>query len=228
MSMMQQLAFAFSAVPAYARDDFFVSGANREAYDWVHAWPNWPGHSLLLTGPAGSGKSHLAALWRTQARAEAIAPERIGHAPSELLMPGLAAHVDGIESADEAGLFHLLNYAAGAHKYLLLTARSTAAFTTPDLVSRLSALPRAQLLAPDDTLMSAVLAKQFADRQLSLSPAVLTFLAARMERSFAGAQRLAAALDEAAFARGRAITLPLAREVLERLHKSDEAHARHS
>ena len=63
--------------------------------------------------------------------------------------------------------------------------------------------------------------KQFADRQLRVDPDVLTFLLARMERSFAATSRLVAALDQAALAEKRRITVPLARRVLETLELGD-------
>jgi chromosomal replication initiation ATPase DnaA len=72
-------------------------------------------------------------------------------------------------------------------------------------------------LPPDETLIGAVLVKQFADRQIKVEAAVISFLVARMERSFEMAGRLVAALDAAALAEKRAITLPLATRVLERL-----------
>jgi chromosomal replication initiation ATPase DnaA len=71
------------------------------------------------------------------------------------------------------------------------------------------------LEAPDDALLEALLVKLFADRQLAVGEELLRYLLARMERSFAAARALVAALDRAALAEGRAVTIPLARRVLE-------------
>jgi chromosomal replication initiation ATPase DnaA len=87
----------------------------------------------------------------------------------------------------------------------------------PDLASRLGAAISVAVGAPDDALIGAVLVKHFADRQLTVDPAVVTFLLARMERSFATARKLTAALDGAALAAKRRITVPLARDVLRQL-----------
>ena len=35
----------------------------KRAYALIERWPDWPDAILLLTGPRGSGKSHLAAIW---------------------------------------------------------------------------------------------------------------------------------------------------------------------
>ena len=72
---------------------------------------------------------------------------------------------------DETALFHLLNLAREEAAYVLLTARTApAAWTirTPDLASRLKALPVVALAPPDDALLRAVLVKLFADRQLGV------------------------------------------------------------
>ena len=69
--------------------------------------------------------------------------------------------------------------------------------------------------APDDDLLSAVLLKQMADRQIMPSPETVAYLTARMERSFAAVQAIAEALDRASLAQKRAVTLALARQVLD-------------
>jgi len=70
------------------------------------------------------------------------------------------------------------------------------------------------LAAPDDALLGAVLVKLFADRQLVVSEEVIAYLLVHLERTFAAARRIVAALDRAALAARRRVTVPLAREVL--------------
>jgi chromosomal replication initiation ATPase DnaA len=71
------------------------------------------------------------------------------------------------------------------------------------------------LAAPDDALLASVLLKQFADRQLAVGEDVITYLLAHMERSFAAAGITVAALDRAALAAQRRVSLKLAREVMQ-------------
>jgi len=63
-------------------------------------------------------------------------------------------------------------------------------------------------------LLGAVIAKLFRDRQLEVAAEVVDYLLPRMERSLAAAQDLVAALDRAALAGRRPITVALARTVL--------------
>ena len=87
----------------------------------------------------------------------------------------------------------------------------------PDLRSRLAASPAVGVGVPDDALIGAVLVKMFSDRQLQVNQDVITYLLARMERSFAAARRIVAVLDTKALAAKRRITIPFAAHVLDGL-----------
>ncbi len=85
----------------------------------------------------------------------------------------------------------------------------------PDLASRLAALPVTILDMPDDMLLSSLLVKLFADRQLQVGPDVIRFLARRIERSCAAAEEAVDALDRLSLERKRPITQHLAAQLLE-------------
>lgn len=225
MSRMAQLPLALPHRPALGREDFLVAPSNEVAVAWIDRWPDWPAHGLALYGPSGSGKSHLAEVWRRVSGAVAlIAPDLSRRHPPELLGDASACALDEAEDAlstpeSEERLLHLINLLRERRGFLLLTARRAPArwrAVLPDLRSRLSAVPAAELAAPDDVLIEGVLVKLFADRQLRVAPEVVRFLAARIERSFAAARAAVAALDETALAGRREITVPLARELLRR------------
>lgn len=220
--MSRQLILDLPVRTARGRGDFFVSPANAVALAAVEA--PWPAGRLLLTGPEGSGKTHLAALWQADRPGTDWCD---GAALARADIPALAAAgavVDAAEAvagdpAAEAALFHLVNLAAAEGAPLLLTARKPArdwGVTLPDLQSRIQATPVAALSAPDDALLFAVLGKLFADRQVAVGPEVLGWLVARIERSLAEAGRVVAALDAEALAQRRAITVRLAGRVLDR------------
>ncbi len=217
---MSQLPLAFEHRPALGAEDFLVAAPNREAVLWLDRWPDWPAPALAIHGPPGCGKTHLAHVFRARARAALVAPREIGaalEAAARETPRALAIDDADAALADEAAFLHLYNLIAGAGGHLLITAREAPArwkIALPDLRSRLSAAPAVALRPPDDDLLDAVLAKQFADRQLRVGDEVRRFLLARMERSFDAARRIVAALDHAALAGRRNITVPLAREVL--------------
>ena len=214
-----QLTLGFPHEPTTGRADFLSGRANLEALAVIEAMPEWPLRGVLLVGPEGSGKSHLAAIWCAFPGAARIAARDLTRDDADRLTAGGAVAVEDLHAGplDEAALFHLLNLAAERDAKVLITSRAGPGelpLRLPDLVSRLRAMRLDVLGAPDDGLLRRVLAKLFADRQLDVDPGVIDYIATRMERSFAAANRLVASLDGAALAGGRGITRKLASEVL--------------
>lgn len=213
-----QLAFDLSYRPALARADFVVAGANADALAWLERWPDWPATAMALTGPPGSGKSHLAQIWREQAAARAIAPSALATASlPTLLGDSRAVLIDDADRAAELPLLHLFNMMAERRGHILLVAREPPGrwgIGVPDLRSRLLTVPVVSVAAPDEVLLGALLVKLFADRNQPVPREVVAFLALRLERSFAAAQEAVAALDRASLSARRRITVPLARGVL--------------
>lgn len=214
-----QLVMPFARATSYEPADFIQGVGNEEALALVERFPDWPYSMVLLSGPKGCGKTHLAHVFAARARASFIAPERLGTATADQLLVGNHAWVlDGIEQvADAAALAQLINHARARGDYLLMTARHTASelpMTLPDLRSRLVALPSITLGAPDDALLMGLLAKQFADRQLRITPEVLAVAVQHIERSYEAAQAFVRAMDNLSLSQGRAITPALVRTAI--------------
>lgn len=223
--MARQLVFDLARAPGFDRDDFLVSAANEAAVAAIQAWPNWPGRTLLVTGPTGSGKSHLAAIWA--ADVGATTSKVAGSLDFSLWDGGgrsvLLEDCDGGTHAEQA-LFHALNLVRETAGWLLMTARNgpgTWGIRTPDLLSRLRLSPTVAIHSPDSELMKAVLLKLFTDRQILIDEDVINYAARHCEQSLDAVNRFVAAVDEAALATGRRITRPLASHTLAGLQASN-------
>jgi chromosomal replication initiation ATPase DnaA len=215
----RQLALALEHRERLARQDFLDGPSNAAALALVDSWPSWPARAFVLTGPEGSGKSHLAAIWAQAAGARLIAGRALQEAtvPAALATGALVVEDLTPGAFDERALFHLLNLAREHEAYLMLTARTPPAgwgFVIRDVGSRLKALPVVIIAPPDDALLRAVLVKLFADRQLAVDEDLIGYLATRIERSFAAARAVVGRLDIEAMQRRRPLTRTLAAEIL--------------
>jgi len=213
----RQLALALCHAENLAREDFLSGPSNAVALALVDAWPDWSHRTVMLTGPEGSGKSHLAAMWAQAAGARLIAARAVEEAnvPAALATGALVVEDVTAGSFEEKALFHLLNLAREQDAFVMLTARTPpATFAIADLTSRLKALPVVAIAPPDDGLLRAVLLKLFSDRQLAVDEALLGYVGTRIERSFAAARAVVALLDAEAMRRKRPLTRALAAEIL--------------
>ncbi|RDV02368.1 chromosomal replication initiator DnaA [Undibacter mobilis] len=219
----RQLVLALDHAISYAREDFLEGPSNAKALALVERWPDWPSRLIALIGPEGSGKSHLAAIWAELSGARVISARRLGEtdlpqslATGALVVEDLDTRDGDGHALDERALFHLINLAREEGADILFTSRvspPSLPVHIRDLQSRLRMLPVVELEAPDDEMLRALLFKLAADRQLAVDAALVNFLANRIERSFAGAHRAVAELDEEALRRQRPVTRALAAEL---------------
>ena len=226
MADSQQLIFDWPQRPALGREDFLVTSCNQDAVDWIDLWPNWPAPALIVHGPPGCGKSHLAAVWQARTGAASIDKSALVDFASRQESDNKNYLLeDASEVADETALFHLFNWVSDNGGSLLLTAQHPAIrwnIRLPDLVSRLRAAPSVAIGTPDETLIECLLVKMAMDRQLDIEPEVIAYLLPRMERSYSAARLLVARLDEMALARKRTVTIPLARDVIREINSGSD------
>ena len=220
--MPEQLGFDLPSRTALGRDAFFVAPTNAMAMAMIDNWQNWAGSKLALTGPAGSGKTHLTHVWAEMSGAQIIAARDLAGAD----IPTLAIRAVAVEDVPRIGqdadaqtaLFHLHNLTLAEGHPLLLTGEGPVPqwnLTLPDLASRIAAATAVALDPPDDALLSALMVKLLADRQLTPKPDLIPYLLTRMDRSFAAAIDLIDRLDTASIALKRPITRHLAATVLD-------------
>lgn len=204
--MTDQIALPFQW-PAEANErDFIVGDANRTAVRHLEHWSLWPVMASVLTGPRKSGRSLLGRIFAAKTGGR---------------------FVDNAESQDEERLFHAWNAAQADRKPLLLAADEPPArwkIKLPDLRSRLLASQHVAIEEPDSALMTALVEKLINNRGLEARPEVVRYVVPRIERSYVALGRLVDALDEAALARRRPITLAVAKEALATIGVTEDTY----
>jgi chromosomal replication initiation ATPase DnaA len=214
----RQLLLALDHSVSFSREDFLQGPPNSAAFNLVERWPDWPDRIVALVGPQGSGKSHLAAIWAEATGARVLSAKLLTHTelPTAFATGALVLEDLEFESLDERALFHFLNLAREQAAYVLITSRSpltTFPVVIRDLASRMRAVPMVALAAPDDALLRALIVKLALDRQIAVDEALVSFIANRIERSFAAAQYAVQRLDEEAMRQHRPVTRALAVEL---------------
>ncbi|MCB1336423.1 MAG: chromosomal replication initiator DnaA [Maritimibacter sp.] len=217
----RQLAFDLPHREARGRGDFFVSDSNAAALAAIEGWRDWPGAKLVLVGPPGAGKSHLAQVWADLADAAILdaaslaATDPPAQAGRSVALED-AHRIAGDPGAEETA-FHLHNLVLAEGGHLLVTATlppSRWGLALPDLQSRMEGTTMVAIDPPDEALLAAMLVKLFADRQIEVTPHLIAYLVARIDRSFTAAGETVARLDAAGLERGRKVSVDLARDVL--------------
>jgi len=194
--------------------------ARGERADWV-----------LLSGAAGSGKTHLLLAACAEAEAHgrhaAYVPMATAAGQVRQVLAGLDAArllaLDGIDRVlgardDEVALFDFHNRARAAGASVVYAA--TAALPSlpvglPDLRSRLAQCTQLALPSLDDAGRRVVLRQRAERRGLLLDEAVLEFLLRRVGRDLATLTALLDRIDRASLAAQRRVTIPFLRGLLQ-------------
>jgi chromosomal replication initiation ATPase DnaA len=211
--MAEQLPLKLPVDPGFTDEDFLVSRCNEAALGMVERYPDWPVPLLVLSGPEGSGKTHLARIWQRRSGAHQIEP---GMDIDDRPLVGVIEDADR-GRFDEAALFHLVNRVQAEGGALVFTARKPVSqwgIRTPDLLSRLRLALDIAIEAPDDEFLRALLVKLFVDRQMIVSTSIIAYMLPRMTRSCQQAIQLVEHIDHLCLARKSRPTRSIVAEAL--------------
>jgi chromosomal replication initiation ATPase DnaA len=218
--MPKQTTLDFQHSNNYDKNNFLPSGCNQLAFDWINKFPNWNDQKIsIVYGNKGCGKTHLGKIWQDKANALSVNKESNLEEVLQRLSIGENILIDDCDQIkDDKFLYNLYNTSKEvASGFILMTASSRPmdwGIELADAKSRIISLNAIVINEPDDFLLSGILVKLFADRQLIITPEVLNYLLLRMERSFSGAISLVEGIDKLSLEKKRNITIPLIKDLL--------------
>ena len=225
-----QLPLEFYHRPYMSKDDFMPAACNFEAYRLIDSWPVWTYFAACIYGPEGCGKTHLANIFSEKVSIIEHYPYKIPYIkaqeltlemPRQLLSKHFCLIVEDLNSnINQEALFNLYNIYRDEGGCILFTSNEAPArinFSLPDLRSRMNIVPSIEIKEPDDDLLSALLVKLFMDRQITITPDLIKYILANMQRSFSYARKLVAETDRVSLANKRAVSLQIIKEAMSNL-----------
>jgi DnaA family protein len=213
-----------------SRFEDFVAGPNAPVLESLKGILQEPDKLLFISGPKGTGKTHLLNAACLAAREQGMTAFYAGLRSmpkgSHQLLEGLESvdlvciddvhHIVGNASWEES-LFHCLNRIRSKQGRIVLTSRerlSTLSFLLPDLMSRLQWGLRMQLDSLEEPDKVRVLDSYALSLGIELPGEVADYLIRHSSRNLGSLLLKVERLQLAAFTSKRRITVPLAREVL--------------
>jgi len=216
--MSDQLILKFPEHRAYKREDFYVSPSNQEAYDFINNWPKWIKRIVNIFGPSGSGKSHLSSILKTKTKCLEISANELNE---DIIFEFKTKEVLIIENFNEKIseelLFSLWNIALQDNKYFLINSIkpiSSYKFKLPDLTSRIKSSLNIGIKLPSDDLISAIIAKNFSDKQIMVEEKHIDYIIKRIDRSYEKISQFILTLDRYSLKKKSPFGLKLIKEVL--------------
>lgn len=184
-----------------------------------------------LSGPAGSGKSHLLIAACAEAGQAGRRAAYLPLAGFRGRLAGMLAAQEGLDLVclddvdaiaggreDEVALFDFHNRARAGSTVVVYSARTppqSGDLTLPDLRSRLGQCTQLPLAPLDDDGRREVLRRRAQTRGLVLEPAVLDYLLRRVGRDLGSLTALLDRLDRESLAAQRRVTVPFLRQLLQ-------------
>lgn len=231
----KQYLLKFASKAYFGEEDFLVTSCNEIAYKAIKLWPYWQHFALNIFGPESSGKTHLAHIWINHIEKNLEKPVDIPLVEAKninmknfnkLINTYQYLVVENMSSEiNEEALFHLYNGFNVPDKFILFTSEQPLAqlpLKLADLHSRLNTVPTAEILKPDDEMLTALIAKLFNDRQIIISQEILAYILNNAERSFDYIAKLVEEIDEVSWIYGRAVSIPIVKEAISNLQKNQQ------
>ncbi|MDR1375432.1 MAG: hypothetical protein LBJ45_01290 [Holosporaceae bacterium] len=222
---MQQEIFNFRRIENIRWSDFIRSDENYKAIACLMEWPTWTNNGVILFGGAGTGKTHLAALWAQTANAVYVLAEALNHNPRDLFAADCNFVIDNFDdflslsAGRQDWIFHFFNIAHEKSRYFLILSRTKPSFWNMelnDLKSRMLTLSAVEIEDPGDDLLFKIAKKIMRDLGLAVPDDVLSHLLYVIDRNVASMAEVLRTLDKLSLQQKKTITLAFAKKYLSR------------
>lgn len=199
---MSQIALPLDLRAGSDPERIVIGNANLAVYEALSDPSRWPFHTAVLTGPPRSGKSLLGKWAQGQ---------------------GVTV-IDGADSRPEDVLFHRWNAAQESGEPLLLISDAQPwEIALPDLRSRLGGSLQLEIGTPDDEMVAQLIESLALQHGLALGEGATSYLVPRVERSFAGIEKLVATIDRLSLERKAPPTMSIWRDALDQVQGPEQA-----
>jgi chromosomal replication initiation ATPase DnaA len=216
--MSDQLILKFPSFKAYQKEDFYVSPGNQEAFNYINKWPKWIKKTVNIFGPSGSGKSHLAFILKTKTSSLQLEASDLDEDIFFKFKTKEALIIENLdENVSETLLFSIWNMALQDNKYLLITSKkpiNSFNFKLKDLISRSISSLIIGINLPGDDLISAILVKNFSDKQITVEKKHIDYIIKHIDRSYEKISQFILTLDKYSLKKGSPFALKMIKEVL--------------
>ncbi len=218
--------FEPASVPSFKLANFISAGSHAEIVPALSSWLDSDQPCLIITGPAGAGKTHLVHLMAELPGCPALqflGADGVDFALGTADAPTIRI-IDSVETAPlgPRAMIGLIEAMQQGSTRLVLSGRPPVADWAQglrDLHTRLQAIPRLRIPDPDEVVLRGVIIQQLRARQLALSSEQLdslaNYAAPRLERTFEAAALFVERLDLLALQTGRKPSIALARQSLD-------------
>lgn len=199
---MSQIALPLELRVGTDPERVVIGNANAAVFEALSKPDSWPFHTAVLSGPPRSGKSLLGKWAAGQ---------------------GIAV-IDDAETLDEDVIFHRWNAAQQSGQPLLvITNVQPWQIALPDLRSRLGGSLQLEIGEPDDEMAAQIIEMIAQQRHLTLPDTAVAYLVPRVERSFAGIEKLVLAIDRLSLERKAPPTMSIWRDALDQVQGPEQA-----
>jgi len=216
---LNQQLLNFDLEPNYAHDDFFVSKSNYFAYNLILNWPRWEKNIINLNGDKFCGKTHLTKIFIKKFKAFKIDTKNL----SDDKIKEFKIHQNFVlenfdqNSVNEKLIYSLINIVEQDNKYLIINSRKALnkySFKLNDLNSRLKNCLNAKIELPDDSLMFAIILKNFSDRQIFTDKKIINYVIKNIDRSYSKICEFIYKVDQVSLQKQKPVTIKTIKEAL--------------